>query len=733
MATDDQLSSENFLDNDDFPDLTPPIYSLESENSKFLCIICNKPTLLCCSDCQQVFYCSAAHQKLHWKFHQSECPGGSSNGVYKPVFPHTSSLLSQKAAKNLQLPEKPPKKQSFEDKRSATNTNNNNNFNEMTTSQMKIEDLRVDKLLEEREKERKDIVLMFSQNQYSQSIIKCRRLAAISKKIFELYQEKSSSNKKNDIREFLEFCCDHFLLIRSLLKTDKIQQCRENLLLLLPIVNTYIDDSKLDYQKLKENEKNSSENNKEFKFREGFVDNITFQKRFLLNNELKKRTNLLSILASMFYAVGDYKNCELIYVKYVRLVENNFGSNTLEISNCYFLIGVFYLQHKYHSKALACFKKSLEIRLGKLGEKHESVSDCWYNMGVVYKQTNKKFKAIQYLEKALVLRKELIGEIALPCAQVLEILGKIYLEGADYRSALVKFQDCYNIRKKILNNSRHPDLIRISLLIVHLQNTIKEDLSANTNKKTQEILLSVNEQITSSNILDNDGFRSIEKDEIPYKDKEIAGLTNIREVGSTTFFKKKPGNTVNFNKELVEDLLETEVVAVKKPGIAQKPGNLKPTLKNPQENVGKLSSFGEKPREKPEKSMNYANVSPPGFELSVDKEFMASLSTDQLMKLAGLKTLLKETQRKDAENFNPNEIIMNSEFLKGLNGLQYASFVGSVKPSVELFKENLRNWKENSENHEKSQEKTEKFQGFAGLPRGKEDISGFLKLSDLKK
>lgn len=729
MATDDQLSSENFLDNDDFPDLTPPIYSLESENSKFLCIICNKPTLLCCSDCQQVFYCSAAHQKLHWKFHQSECPAaGSSNGVYKPIFPHTSSLLSQKAAKNLQLPEKPPKKQSFEDKRSATNTNNNNNFNEMTASQMKIEDLRVDKLLEEREKERRDIVLMFSQNQYSQSIIKCRRLAAISKKIFELFQEKSSSLKKNDIREFLEFCCDHFLLIRSLLKTDKIQQCREDLLLLLPIVNTYIDDSKLDYQKLKENEKNSSENSKEFKFREGFVDNITFQKRFLLNNELKKRTNLLSILASMFYAVGDYKNCELIYVKYVRLVENNFGSNTLEISNCYFLIGVFYLQHKYHSKALACFKKSLEIRLGKLGEKHESVSDCWYNMGVVYKQTNKKFKAIQYLEKALVLRKELIGEIALPCAQVLEILGKIYLEGCDYRSALVKFQDSYNIRKKILNNSRHPDLIRISLLIVHLQNTIKEDLASNNNKKTQEILQSVNEQITSSNILDNEGFRSIEKDDLLYKDKDF---TNIREVGST-FLKKKPANTVNFNKELVEELAETEVVSLKKPGFPQKPAALKPTLKNSQETAAKLSGFVEKPREKP---LNYAinNVSQPFFELVIDKEFMASLSTDQLMKLAALKTLLKETQKKDAENFNANEIIMNSEFLKGLNGLQYASFVQTVKPAVELFKESLRNWRENSENPEKSFEKTEKSQGFMGLTRGKEDISGFLKLTELRK
>lgn len=349
---DDPLSSENFLDNDDFPDLNPPIYSLESDNNRFLCIICNKPTLQCCSDCQQVFYCSSAHQKIHWKFHQSDCSSS------KNTFPLTNTILNPN--KNLLMPEKTPRK-SFDDK------------NQMTSSQMKVDDFKIEKLLEERDKERKEIVMMFSQSQYSQTIIKCRRLTAISKKIYDITLERNP--KKYDLRDFLDYCCDHFLLIKSLLKTDSIQQCRDNLILLLPIVNATIDDQKLDYQKLKETDSLHSSN--PFKFREGRVDNITFQKRFLLNNELKKRTNLLSILASLFYAVGDYKNCELIYVKYVKLVENNFGSNTLEISNCYFLIGVFYLQHKSHLKALACFKKALEIRLGKLGERHESISDCW--------------------------------------------------------------------------------------------------------------------------------------------------------------------------------------------------------------------------------------------------------------------------------------------------------------------------------------------------------------------
>ena len=186
---------------------------------------------------------------------------------------------------------------------------------------------------------------MFSQGQFSQALTHCRRLSNISKKILE-NNNNANNNKKNDnLRDFFDYCSDHLLLVKSLLKNDKIAQARESLLLLMPLVNTNIDDQKIDYQKLKESDKLNENTLKDLKISSDIGDNITFQKRFLLNNELKKRTNLLSVLASLFYAVGDYKNCEGIYVKYIRLVENNYGKESLEISNCYFLIGVFYLQH----------------------------------------------------------------------------------------------------------------------------------------------------------------------------------------------------------------------------------------------------------------------------------------------------------------------------------------------------------------------------------------------------
>jgi tetratricopeptide (TPR) repeat protein len=178
------------------------------------------------------------------------------------------------------------------------------------------------------------------------------------------------------------------------------------------------------------------------------------------------------LVASALFNVEDHKNCEMLFVKYVKLIEKNYGTKSLEMSNCYFMIGGFYYQLDMFPKALESFKRSFEVRKAKLGEKHESVGDCWYNMALVYKHMGKMIKAILILEKAYDQRKEAKGEISLPCALVLEVLGKVFLENGNYKASLMKFQECYNVRKKILNNAKHPELIRISLLIMHLQKMV---------------------------------------------------------------------------------------------------------------------------------------------------------------------------------------------------------------------------------------------------------------------
>lgn len=81
-------------------------------------------------------------------------------------------------------------------------------------------------------------------------------------------------------------------------------------------------------------------------------------------SHLSKQCNLISLAANLFYTIGDQKNCENAYVFYVKIVESLHGPTDLETANSYFLIGVYYLQHKYFLKALACFKRCISIRVG---------------------------------------------------------------------------------------------------------------------------------------------------------------------------------------------------------------------------------------------------------------------------------------------------------------------------------------------------------------------------------
>jgi len=47
--------------------------ALQESSERFLCVLCGRPTMLCCSSCRQVFYCSESHQLHHWKTHALEC------------------------------------------------------------------------------------------------------------------------------------------------------------------------------------------------------------------------------------------------------------------------------------------------------------------------------------------------------------------------------------------------------------------------------------------------------------------------------------------------------------------------------------------------------------------------------------------------------------------------------------------------------------------------------------
>ncbi len=45
-------------------------------------------------------------------------------------------------------------------------------------------------------------------------------------------------------------------------------------------------------------------------------------------NDVKKQCNLYNLTANLFYTLGDFKNAEMAYVLYVKLIEDTFGNNS---------------------------------------------------------------------------------------------------------------------------------------------------------------------------------------------------------------------------------------------------------------------------------------------------------------------------------------------------------------------------------------------------------------------
>lgn len=159
------------------------------------------------------------------------------------------------------------------------------------------------------------------------------------------------------------------------------------------------------------------------------------------------------------------------------MVEQFFHSDSLETSNAYFLVGIYYFEKSQTHKAVACFRKALAIRELKLSPSDVSCSDCLLNLGILYKMRGLIDHAKTHLEKALRIRKEAIGVNSLPVAAVYEELGKFYLEQESFNESSAALTECYKIRKKVYMHKKVYDVERIATLLVFLHRKIELKIS----------------------------------------------------------------------------------------------------------------------------------------------------------------------------------------------------------------------------------------------------------------
>lgn len=240
----------------------------------------------------------------------------------------------------------------------------------------------------------------------------------------------------------------------------------------------------------------------------------------LIIKELKKRTSLLSTFATLFNALGNFKATESCYVHYLKTIKVNYGKSSLECSNCFFLMGSFYLTSSspaspHLKKAISCFMACLKIRTGVLPESHTSISDCYYNIGIVlFLARNSNETTIEHLESiessarnrngiidsgtlverslnwiwnALAIRVQNCGEENIHVAKIYEVLGLIFMELGDEKNAVEKLRMCLAIKWEVLGNGNHPEILSVveNLRVLLLK---IEERKQEKNKKVRDIL-----------------------------------------------------------------------------------------------------------------------------------------------------------------------------------------------------------------------------------------------------
>ena len=78
----------------------------------------------------------------------------------------------------------------------------------------------------------------------------------------------------------------------------------------------------------------------------------------------------MALVAALYNQCGQNNKCEEFYGKYIYWVEKFYNKDSLETSNAYFLVGLYYFEREALNKAAACFMRSHAIRKVKLGPTH---------------------------------------------------------------------------------------------------------------------------------------------------------------------------------------------------------------------------------------------------------------------------------------------------------------------------------------------------------------------------
>lgn len=162
-------------------------------------------------------------------------------------------------------------------------------------------------------------------------------------------------------------------------------------------------------------------------------------------------------------------------------IELVFGSDSLEVSNIYFLVGNYYREINQPTKAIACFAKAATIRGRKAG------GDCYVNISLLYRQIGRIYAAIDMMQTAVKLNEEEYGGSSREVGEVFEKLGMLYLDVPDFNSAIIHLE---NALKIYINQKESEDYDRlrakIEIIYQKMGKVIENDLKEKKSRKMKE-------------------------------------------------------------------------------------------------------------------------------------------------------------------------------------------------------------------------------------------------------
>ena len=339
---------------------------------------------------------------------------------------------------------------------------------------------------------RREVVVLFSKFEYQFALPRVKELVHVSKKLFF----------ENPIKNYYSYLADACLLTKCFLRLDKLILAEKTLEQIWNILAKFfkrrayrvvLEDTKqiprYEIDKLERYINSISERTMSEEFSNMNIEQLESEKNkirsnLLVTREVKKRTALLSTIATGYYNIGNIKGTEKAYAMYVKIIEANFGLESIEASNCYYLVGSFYLENNYLKKAMACFKRALVIRLKQLGKEHLAVADCFYNVGLVLYLAGRHDDAMKWFWNALAVRIQSTGEDNIHVAKIYEVLALIFMEAGDEKNAIEKFKACLRIKHTLLSSANHPEI----LTVVENLKTLMKKIEMRKKEKEKKML-----------------------------------------------------------------------------------------------------------------------------------------------------------------------------------------------------------------------------------------------------